>query len=352
MTSVAIVAVSCLYWAAGCAYNEMPFLADPKVARRIISVLALLGIAAFAARSSVPLIMLLTTLVALVYGSPMLPFRPRATIHTSSDITSRMNKALPPGMRYALVGPNNLLPPNMESLVRLRSVNTYNSLSSVNYQDYISHLGGQTNTYGRHMHYIDSGFLSDNPAFSYSGIELILSSKTIVDPGLRLVQKAGDMNFYKPLRKPILYAQIIAYKEESPGRFLLDGYLYDRPSLKVIRLREQDDYQKYQVPRSQFPTLLFISQQFHLSWRALTDKGPAEVGVVNSFFTGVRVPAGANWLEMEFRSYVYWSFIPQLFFVCVGTAFVARKIMLRGNHEGQRDAQDGSSQVVDSVDEN
>jgi hypothetical protein len=286
------------------------------------------GFAAFVFTRRIIILLSLTVLTAIIYGKPLILTQPLSGIYTSSRLVEKLKDALPKGERYAFAEQSGVLPPNMESLVHLRSVHTYNSLTSIGYQQYIASLGGETTFYGRQAKTIGKD-LTSRPAFSYSGIGLILSRSPLEDPGLRQIGEESGLRLYKPLRDPVIYAQVKTYTRDDNGKYSLSGYLFDHPAFSVSRVEEYDDYQKFTVRSQPVDTLLFVSQQYHPKWRATTDLGPSRTVVVNNFFLGVAVPAGAKWVELEFRPFVYWSFIPQIVFLGAFLCFVGEAFFKR-----------------------
>ncbi|MBA4372486.1 MAG: hypothetical protein C0402_06445 [Thermodesulfovibrio sp.] len=293
-----------------------------SIFRISVALIVLIGAAVFIITRSQPLLCILVVITALAYGKPLLLFRPLDKISTASSLTMAVKDALPEGSRYAFAGQTPLLPPNMESLLGLQSIHTYNSLSSRNYQQYIKGLGGETRVYGRHSRFIAGDRVTEKEAFSYSGIGVVLSPGAIQDAGLRLIGQQSGLHMYKPVREPVLFAQLTVNSGIDEARVFLRGPVYEQPSLEARRLEKADDYQKYQVTDYPGSTTLFISQQYHPLWKAKTDMGPATTALVNDFFLGVNVPAGAHWVTIEYCPYVYWSFIPQILFLLAAAVYI------------------------------
>jgi hypothetical protein len=79
----------------------------------------------------------LTAISVGAYGFGVMLVRPLAEIHTTSPLVERLREATRPDIRYAVFGDDCgrfLLPPNQEGLLGLRSIHTYNSLSSPRFQ--------------------------------------------------------------------------------------------------------------------------------------------------------------------------------------------------------------------------
>ncbi len=235
------------------------------------------------------------------------------------------------GTRFAFVGKDKgpVIPPNQEPLIGARSVHAYDSLSSKDYQRHIVSLGGEVRVYGRHSRLLDADRPTAKPAFSFTGIGLVLSKHALPDRGLRQTSKVAGLRLYQPMRQPILYAQLTRYEHVADDRYVVPGYLHDNPSLPVRRIVHQDDFQRFKLTASAERTLLFVSQQYHPMWRVYSDTGPLAVVKVNDFYLGVIVPSGIRWVEFEFRPYVFWSFIPQILYGLVGGGLLLCWILAR-----------------------
>ncbi|MGD9817559.1 MAG: hypothetical protein AB7V04_02555, partial [Desulfomonilaceae bacterium] len=61
-------------------------------------------------------------------------------------------------------------------------------------------------------------------------------------------------------------------------------------------------------------TLLFMSSQYHPFWRACSGKTPLKVVSINNFYLGVIIPPATFEVELTFRPYAIWSWIPQVCF--------------------------------------
>ena len=210
------------------------------------------------------------------------------------------------GSRYAKIGLqlSRVLVSNQEMLLGLRSIHSYDSLSSKSYQNMvlkISEKGAQT--YGRVFYFFIWGAKISDPPFSYTGISTLL-----------LLTKSG-LKLQKMPSAPILYAQTANYKHTDDNQIIFEGFLSEHAELDVEQTVSFDDMKKFKVTPSDSETILFISQQYHPQWNSTSKGKPLETVVVNDFYQGVMIPPGSRQIQLSFRPYVLWSWLPQLLFV-------------------------------------
>jgi uncharacterized membrane protein YfhO len=90
-----------------------------------------------------------------------------------------------------------------------------------------------------------------------------------------------------------------------------------------------NDFQKIEVTASPQETLLFLSQQYHRAWRARAGQQPLRTVLVNRFYQGVIVPANTSEVELFFRPFVLWSWLPQGLFIFCAALLLARFLWFR-----------------------
>src|SRR5207247_5721562 len=112
---------------------------------------------------------------------------------------------------------------------------------------------------------------------------------------------------------------------QDGNRVVVDGPLHAQLRDEVQPLESFDDWKKFGMARASAPTLLFLSQQYHPSWKARGPWGPLETVIVNDFFQGVIVPPGVSEVGLQFRPWVRWAWVPQLAYVisALGCAVLA-----------------------------
>jgi len=279
-------------------------------------------------------LLVLTLVTVFAYGRSLRLIRPEGNIHTTSNVAKFMRAQISGGTRLAFVGHKNIIPPNEESLFGLRSIHTYDSLSSREYQRLVKKLSLKgAKTYGRHFDYITDGSRLDWPEYSYMGIGLYISKMEFDNPGLIRLGRWHQYRFYKPATLPILEAQVGDYELKDGGAHLL-GRLEEHRRLPVRRQDAFTDYKTYSLTPAVRPTLLFLSQQYHPRWRARSKSGPLRTVMVNDFYEGVIIPPGTVEAVLEFRPLVLYMWVPQVIFILLGAGAALRYVLISRKRKG------------------
>lgn len=273
------------------------------------------------------LLVLLTITSVLAYGFTTVFIRPLSEIQISSSLVDKVRLETEDGSRYALIGPElaGILPPNEETLLQLDSIHSYDSLSSVNYQRLVQQLSetGAT-TYGRHFNGIASEAKLDQAAFSYMGIGLLLSRYRIHNDQFIETGEINGIKFYRPLTPPILAAQLVHFNKSEGEQVVLSGSLNEQSRLPVKKITAFDDFMRFQVTPVNQETLLFVSQQAHPYWQATAQGSPLVTKTINDFYLGVIIPPHTAEVELDFRPFILWSWVPQAIYIALGFGLVIR----------------------------
>ena len=115
-------------------------------------------------------------------GRPLILSRSPKAIHTSSELVDAIRTATPDNSRFAIADNaiKSELPPNQEALLGLNSVNSYDSLSSRQYQRLTSRWSTKPNqTLGRLVKYVNAESALEDPAFPLSNVAVILSRRPL-----------------------------------------------------------------------------------------------------------------------------------------------------------------------------
>lgn len=183
----------------------------------------------------------------------------------------------------------------------------------------ISEKGAQT--YGRFFNCITSTSKLSEPSFSYTGVNLLLS-----------LTKSG-LNLQKTAHTPILYALTSNYKNIENNQIVFEGDLNKHNELQVQQTVSFDDLKKFKLTPSNSQTILFVSQQYHPQWKAVSNEKPLKTVLLNDFYQGVVIPPGTEEVQLQFKPYALWSWLPQLFFVALAIVplvlYLKRKILRR-----------------------
>ena len=266
------------------------------------------------------LLITLITMTAFTYSYRLMLIRPMDSIYTNSPLIDTVRKNTIDGSRFALFGSDisGTLPPNQESLLEIRSINSYDSLSSRNYQDFVSKWSDTGSvTYGRYFNILDNQEKLQDQEFRLSGVSLLLSRQNLQPKSFKQIDEINGIKLYKTPYAPILRLQTPHYKFDALDQSqisLKPPFEYqDTFAPKIIEAF--DDYMELQVDSRPEETLLFISQQHHPLWQAIDSQGNTlKTVIVNHFYQGVKLPANTNGVTLYFQPFVLWSWIPQLIY--------------------------------------
>ena len=324
------IAVACVALAATGAAQMKSEMQPAFIAVGLLVVTALCALIWTRERVLVVAIVLLNT---FHYGHRLILSRPEASISRTSALVERIRSETIDGSRYAIVGSElpNLLPPNQEQQLGLRSIHSYNSLSARIYQDWVLRLSTiGARTFGRHFGRIADESKLAGDELEVSGIGLLLCARRLSSPTLVEVGEVDGIRLYKPKKPPILEAQIDGFVRDGDAEVRLAGPLSVQQRSPITRELAQDDFMRFRVTPVDHETLLFASQQFHPRWKASAGGKQLSTVLVNGFYQGVIVPAQARSVELEFKPFALWSDVPQYGFAlgalaCGFGAFRRRK---------------------------
>jgi len=287
------------------------------------------GSLVLAARPSWRLAGLLAVASTLGYSLRLPLSRPPAEFHRDSNLVSLVRRETADGTRFAWLDRigSEVLAPNQESLLGLRSIHTYNSLSAKGYQEWVAGLTpGGTRTLGRHFRSLRGERVLADPDLAWAGVSLILAQGPVDSPLVeRVAEASGDGAMYRFLRRPVLEAQLRSF-DVVEGRARVRGRPTRPDGLALHREREFDDRIEFVLTETAEPTLLFVSQQHHPNWHAFAGDEELETVVVNDFYQGVVVPPGTGRVELVFLPLSRFSWIPQALFALAGLGFGLRRL--------------------------
>ncbi|MBE7386064.1 MAG: hypothetical protein F6J95_032340 [Leptolyngbya sp. SIO1E4] len=305
----------------------------------IASWLITAGVIVFIQGSQQWLLITLTVITAFVYSYPLMLVRPVDSIYTQSPLTEAVREQTREGSRFALFGADmvGVMPPNQESLLQLRSIHSYDSLSSRNYQALVAQWSDIGSTvYGRFFHMLDNPEKLRSQAFRLSGVSLLLSRQPLEAEGFQPVGEMNGITLYRTPYLPILRLQTPHYHIDAANQGVLLPPFDRQDASTPVPIEDLDDYRVFQVePRPQ-ETLLFLSQEYHPFWQATDGHGTAlSTVMVNQFYQGVRLPANTEEVVLSFQPWVLWSWVPQVIYGMLGCWFVGQFLYRRFQFTGK-----------------
>jgi hypothetical protein len=254
----------------------------------------------------------------------MLITRPKDEIHVTSPLVEKIRELTTGGVRYACVDNDQprLLPPNQEAELGLRSIHSYNSLSSLAYQEFVLRLSEKgAKTYGRQFKRIATASRLGSEHIAYTGLGVFAVAGRLPVPRLEGAGEVDGVRLYRSVEAPLLEAHIAGFERVDETNVRIAEPRSAHRTLR--RILSRDDHLRFELEPSEHETLLFVSQQYWPQWEA-------SVGTpmrVDGFYQGVVVPPSTRDVELRFRPYVLWSWIPQLLLV----AFLALVVSRRGS---------------------
>ena len=277
---------------------------------------------------SAPAILGITLLSVFVYGRPLILSRPESSIFRTSALTETLQGQA--GASRCAIGDPALkreLPPNEEALLKLRSINSYDSLSPRRYQKLVRQWSPQgPSTYGRHFKFIRPELALADLGFRLTDVGIILSKRPIRSTGLTKVAEVEGIQFYSLGAAPISLLQTTSYKATGHDTAQLDS-LSSEVNLSPRRTKWLNDLQEIRMNPAAKETLLFVSQQYHSAWQASAHGRPLRTVRVNDFYQGIIVPPNTSEITLSFRPFVLWSWLPQLLFVGGGIFLLFRSAL-------------------------
>jgi hypothetical protein len=298
-----------------------------------------LGAAAFVWTRSEIVLAILVVAGAFHYGSRLLLVRRESEVRVESELVDAVRAQTADGTRFAWIGGvPKALPCNEEAWLGLASIHSYDSLSSERYQNWILGVSAEgARTLGRKFDHISDESKLDSAALRLGGVSTLLSTQPLRSPGAQLVETVSAVHIYRAPASPLLCAQLrlprLAGGDSAPFAEGIDLDLAQRiDSASIVpieRMPGSDDHQRYRVSASDEPTLVWLSQQFHPRWIARSGEVPLRTLCVDGFYQGVIVPPRTREIDLEFRPWSRWSWLPQLFFAAA--AVIAAWTRLRGS---------------------
>jgi hypothetical protein len=266
-------------------------------------------------------------------------------IHISSKLVDAIKVHAPDGDRFAIAqSAMTVLPPNQEGRFGLNSVNSCDSLSSCRYQELMENCSAVgTRTYRKHFRFLDIRRALADQTFPFSNVRLILSRHPLAADQLTLVAEANRIKTYKPVTAAVDVLQTPRFHFSNAGEATID--LSASPPTQSYRVEILNDCQKIDVTVSPEETLLFLSQQYHRAWWAGSRNRSLRAAIVNPFCQGVVLPLNTSGVELSFRPFVLWRWLPQLLFAASAALLLLRSALQMGRRQcAVRLSSAGSSQ--------
>jgi hypothetical protein len=283
-------------------------------------------------RHAAGLLLLAVAVSTWAHGRQLLLTQSPQRIAGTSPLVEDLRRALPPGGRYAVVGDFDPLPPNLNATLGLRSVHTYNSLSSRRYQALVAALGGATAIHGRHNRTVAPRF--DAPATQLAGIAVVVSPRPLRDAALaELPSATPGVHLYRVGTYRGCCVRLPG--AAGPGRLLpLAGLAGADWEAETVR-QDAGDRVRIDVTPRRDAGVLVLARAFHPQWRArgvdAEGEHPLRTLAGDGIFLAVELPPGTRSVTLQFLPFARLAWIPHLFFLALaawlaGAALARRRV--------------------------
>lgn len=305
-----------------------------------------LGTSLFLFTGRAGLLVLLSVTSALLYGWPLRVNRGMDEIRLDAPIVEYLRARTASGTRTAWIGAepwetardrNTVLGPNQEGLYGLRSIHTYNPLSSRLYQRWAARFAGPQvdGSHGRRFSRVRNPMWRSGLGFS--GVEILLSRQPLEPSKADHLREFDGIHVHRLPIGTNLQRQATSWERTAADAVRLAPADPSGPSLALERLEEQDERLLFRTTPVEQETLLAVSQQYHPGWSARAAGRVLETVQVDDLYQGVVLPPGTQEVELEYRSVIRWSWVPQLVFPVAAALLVLAARVRRRRDRPERE---------------
>lgn len=255
-------------------------------------------------------------------------WRPRASIATDSPLAAALRARTADGSRALWVGgfpPGRpWLEPNVDAVLGTKSLASYDHLPSRAYHAFVARLRAPEHRgpYVRQFRAAYTPEALDDTFFAFSGVRTLVSREALEALADCFYEGPEGVNVWAVREAGPLQA-LVAFDDED--RALRDLELDAETLRGADRAIDADRSSHDELTLTFAPTerarLLFLSQEFHADWIAHSTAGPLRTVTINGLFQGVVVPKGVGRVELRFRPYAPWMWVPQVLFAALGLAW-------------------------------
>ncbi|MCX6016782.1 MAG: hypothetical protein NT020_14500, partial [Chloroflexales bacterium] len=264
---------------------------------------------------------------------PLLLTQPHANVITSSPTANAINASLPPDglMAMITVKPTNRLEPNFSSVLNIHQIGTYSSLQSKYYVTLMKRFNVKYDRYIRTVRSINPPLPAND--LWMTNIRTIVSDKPLTIAGLTFFKRVDGLYLYHTDDGMVCCLRVPASALRTNNTISTHLWIDNPQATTNQRLSKKEDYgDEFQLvfPTQAEDSVLVFNQQFHPDWVAQVQTPsrwqPTTTVVINDVYQAVRIPAGATALSFQFRPWIRWSIIANLFWVIIAGIGVISKI--------------------------
>lgn len=250
---------------------------------------------------------------ALWYGGLNFLHRAPEEVQRASPLVDAVRKTAGDArFAWAVNEPARILPPNQECWLGLSSVHSYDSLSSLAYQQWCESVSREAaRNYGRKFDHIEGLAGLRSEAFRQARVGAVLSDQDLRTLGWRRVAEFGRLALWSvPERVPMARIEGAAQAPVS----------LEQTSPERLTLTRESSGQEARV---------VLSQQFHPQWMAHAGEQRLETRAHEGLWQSVMLPAGVSTVTLEFRPWVRWMWTSQLALGVLALLLVLRSLRQR-----------------------
>ena len=265
---------------------------------------------------------------------PLLLTQPQANVITSSPTANAINASLPSDGLMAMITakPTVRLEPNFSSVLNIHQIGTYNSLQSIYYVTLMKRFNVKYDRYIRTVRSIKPPLPAND--LWMTNIRTIVSDKPLSIAGLTFLKRVDGLYLYQTadgmgccLRVP---TSALHPDSNTPTHLWLDNP-QATSNQRLSKKENNGDAFTVEFPSHTTDSVIVFNQQFHPDWvaqvQAPSGWQPTTTVVINGVYQAVHIPAGATALRLQFRPWIRWSIIANLFWVVVCALWVIGIVM-------------------------
>ena len=275
---------------------------------------------------------LVAVLTTIFYAGRLVDGWPRDDVVFDSPIVEQLRERTPEGARYLIVEPlpAEFLPPNQEALLGLRSVHSYDPLVSELYKRLTEErFDVDTREYRKRFTRAQGTTWMRSPELALTDVNAVVTgAETKLAARLERLAEVDGIFVCRPPWEPLARGQFTEFGL-ADGVATIDLERAEEARAALELLEEHDDSTRLRCTALPATSLVFLSRQFHPDWRARAAGRELETVRVDDFYLGVMVPAGTDEIELEFRPWARYAWIPQVFFAAAALALALARLRRR-----------------------
>ncbi|MEE2941100.1 MAG: hypothetical protein VX460_11985, partial [Planctomycetota bacterium] len=269
--------------------------------------------------------------LALLSARTVPVWTPRAQVKTESPLTAALQARSADGSRSGWVGDlgsgRPVLPPNMAMATGLRSLASYDHLTSRALHRALEAYRGPRvgEPYRRRFEAVGSVAALDDDLRAFLGVRTLLSFGPLEHPRVTPLGRYGRVHLSALEDAGPLHALVprrLVEPRPEGGVSLAAGDLLGSAVPVERHGPRMTDVLRLRFAPPAEDAVLVLSQEFHRDWRARTGDAELEPVLVNGLLQGVRVPAGVSGVTLRFEPRAPWILLSQIGFAVLAALWL------------------------------